>query len=384
MKVQTVKAHSAEELGGILQKISKSSFKPVLAFVFVHISFNMNSIALLFDEMDIDCIGASSAGEFIDSDFERPAIVAMLIEIERKSFRIYSADRNNLELADVSKQIAEKVLKEISSPAFIVFSAGLANDGEIIIKSFTGAAGKKCEVFGGAASEAGKFASTYVFTRKNVIGDGIVALAFDTNRIAVKGLMSGGWKPIGIVRTITKSVGNKVFTIDNEPALDLIARYSRLSANDFEDSRQMMANVSTKFQLQLQRKDSYPVMRASYDANKEEGSLTFTGLMPEGSKVQFSILPSFDVVDNVISDLQEFKSENEDPDAVLLFSCKGREMIFGPVIHEEVDRICDLWDAPLAGFLSYGEIGNIKNNSEFHGMMCSLVLLKENETEATA
>jgi len=38
----------------------------------------------------------------------------------------------------------------------------------------------------------------------------------------------------------------------------------------------------------------------------------------------------------------------------------------------------NIWDAPLAGFFTYGEYGKSKNgNNEYHNNACCLVALKE-------
>ncbi|MBL0306480.1 MAG: hypothetical protein IPQ25_10735 [Chitinophagaceae bacterium] len=53
----------------------------------------------------------------------------------------------------------------------------------------------------------------------------LIALIIDEDKISIKGLATCGWKPIGITKTVTKSEGNIVYTIDDQPALDLLMNY---------------------------------------------------------------------------------------------------------------------------------------------------------------
>jgi small ligand-binding sensory domain FIST len=90
------------------------------------------------------------------------------------------------------------------------------------------------------------------------------------------------------------------------------------------------------------------------------------------------LLPGFEVVDAAIQQFANYKEEQPDVDALILFSCAGRELSLGPFANEEIDRIKEIWDAPLAGFFCYGEIGKVASgNHEFHNMTCSLAVLKE-------
>jgi hypothetical protein len=94
----------------------------------------------------------------------------------------------------------------------------------------------------------------------------------------------GGWKPMGMDRIITKSVGNVVYTIDNEPALDFVSRYAGLK--DLDTNNALNFLISSNFQLQLKREDKHPVMRTPMQANPQDRSIVFAGSLPEGSKVK--------------------------------------------------------------------------------------------------
>ena len=49
----------------------------------------------------------------------------------------------------------------------------------------------------------------------------MVCIAIDEAKVAVKGIATCGWKAVGTEKTVTKSEGNHVYTIDDTPVLDI-------------------------------------------------------------------------------------------------------------------------------------------------------------------
>ena len=79
-------------------------------------------------------------------------------------------------------------------------------------------------------------------------------------------------------------------------------------------------------------------MRTPMIANWNDGSLVFAASVPQGSRVKFSMLPGFEVVDNVVGEFNEYSKIADDADAMIMFSCLGREIAFGPYMSDEIDR----------------------------------------------
>ena len=58
---------------------------------------------------------------------------------------------------------------------------------------------------------------------------------------------------------------------------------------------------------------------------------------------------------------------------------QGREIAFGPYRSDEIARLKKIWDAPMIGLFSFGEIGRgVDGEYDFYNMTCSLAMLKEN------
>jgi hypothetical protein len=122
-----------------------------------------------------------------------------------------------------------------------------------------------------------------------------------------------------------------------------------------------------------------PVIRTPYMVNKEKEALRLDFDVPEGTKFRFSMPPDFDIVENILEEATKIKNkDNEEAEALLIFSCFGRLSALGPLVKLENDGLGEIWNAPMAGFFTYGEYGTSQNGKqEFHSTTCSWVALKE-------
>ncbi|MFM7729191.1 MAG: FIST C-terminal domain-containing protein, partial [Flavobacteriales bacterium] len=228
----------------------------------------------------------------------------------------------------------------------------------------------------------------FVFTQDRGLEYALLVLVLDQDKMEVNGLACGGWQPLGAFHTITKSKGNVVYEIDGIPALDCVAKYGGISlekarseTGDRTNAIEYFIRTGSLFQLELHREGKSPIMRAATFGSFEEKYLVFGGTVPEGSRVIFSILPGFDTTDNLIREYEKYHEQKPEAEAVILFSCSGRDISIGPWMEEEIVRINNIWKSPMAGFFTYGEIGpDGSGQTDFHNLTCSLLLLSEKPT----
>jgi small ligand-binding sensory domain FIST len=75
------------------------------------------------------------------------------------------------------------------------------------------------------------------------------------------------------------------------------------------------------------------------------------------SKAHFSLPPDFDVVEKVIRNYQDLKSTKiPEADAVVVFSCAGRQVAVAPMIQQEIKGLKNIRHVPMAGFFSNAEL----------------------------
>jgi len=178
---------------------------------------------------------------------------------------------------------------------------------------------------------------------------------------------------------VTKSEGNIVYTIDDKPALDMLMKYLGVEVKQDDNPGVVAFLNSWYYPLQLERENGDTVIRATRFANSENRSLICTGSVPQGSQIKFSLPPDFDAIETVVAECESIKDNaQQQADALIMFSCVSRHLSFGALMKEEIDQVQNIWNAPMAGFFTYGEYGKSKiGNNEFHNNACCVVALKE-------
>jgi len=376
MKAKTIKGKTAEEIKTALEAGMADGFVPTVAIVFLEADIEHKEICDVLSEKEIQVFGCSTGSNFTDGEIESNSVVILLLDMDRKHFQVKIKNWEDGGLKKAAEDIGVLGLEAFSKPAFLIISGGVAVDGDEIVDGLVNSCGKNVTIFGGLAADSLKMIRTYVFTNDQLSENGLIALVLDEEKISLSGMAVGGWRPVGIDYIITGSNGNILYSINNEPALQFISRYGGIK--DFFGDRKANVFLTANFQLQLQRENKHPIMRVPMYTNPADHSIVFAGSIPQGSKVRLSMLPSFDVIETVLKDFDEFKNEQPEADALILFSCAGRQMSLGPYASDEINRIKNTWDVPMAGFFSFGEIGRVeKGDTEFHNMTCSLAILKE-------
>ncbi len=381
MKAISIKGRSTEDIATGLQKSISDGFTPTLAIVFISIKQDREAICELLNRKNIEIFGATTSGEFISEEIEEGSIAIMLMDLDQSFFRILFQETGNSSAYEVSKQTGTEGRKIFENPAFIIASGWLHTDGEQIVAGIEAGIGKEAVVFGGMAGDDLALREPFVFTYGKSSTTGVVALIIDEDKIDIKGIATCGWKPIGITRKITKSVGNVVYTIDDQPALDLVLKYLGLTMDHESTASSTVVNLGAYYPLQLEREDAPPVMRTAMLGNIEDRSLICAGNVPQGAKVRFSLPPDFDVIDTVVQECKELKNESQpEADAVIIFSCISRYLSFGVMTSQEIEQVQNVWQSPMVGFFSYGEFGKSKRGKhEFHNNTCCVVVLKEKQ-----
>jgi hypothetical protein len=376
MEAKTIRGRSPEEIKNALQKSMTPDFKPTLALVFLSIKQDRDALSSILDNAGIAIYGATSNGEFTDEGVTAGEIAVMLLDIDPQHFCIFFEEFHERNYREVAQCIATKAKQKYALPCFLIAGSNLHTDAEELLHGFEDILGKDVNVNGGMAGDDFGFSENFVFTNKKVSNNAVVAVTLDENKIRMKGRATCGWKPVGTVKTVTKSEGNHVFTIDGIPVFDLTMKYGGLKNVTAEN---FTLEHFIALTLQLLRENGDPVMRAAFQVDWSDHSMYCGGPVPQGSKVQFSLPPDFDAIEKVIKGCEDLKAEEiPEADALILFNCAGRLLSLGPMIREEIEGIRNVWDVPIAGMFSNAELARAtKGNLEMHGFTACTVALKE-------
>jgi hypothetical protein len=374
MKAKNIYGENVQEIKSKFAQATADSFSPTLAIVFCSITQDRKALISFFDEKGIDVFGSTTAGEIIDDEVMEHTTVIMLLDMKKENYKIFHEESSDT--YKLSNDLAKLAKKKFSNPSVVIISSGLTIDAEQIIKGAKDF-DENIPLYGGLAGDDLTMKASYVFSNQFESSTGMIALVLNNEKILVHGLATSGWDDIGIEKTITKSTGNVVYTIDDEPAVDVFVKFFKFT--DSVDNRsEIVAMNFAQYPLQLKKDNGNVVLRAPLMVDIESRALIFAGGIPQGSKVKFSVPPGFDLIEKTAERVSSLKKNISNPDAVLMFSCKARHLALGPMTSDEAGKIRSIWDKPLIGFFTYGEIGTAKESvCDFHNETCSMVVMEE-------
>jgi hypothetical protein len=378
MKAKSIKGNSPEKIERALQESMADGFKPTLAIVFLSVKQDRNALCEILNKENIAIYGATTNGEFIDEELGKESAAILLLDMNPSYFIIFLEEYPEKNYREVSQAIAKKALEKFDRPAFLIAGSHMETDAEQLLLGLQDVIGKQVNAFGGMAGDDYAFVDQFVFTNNKASNKGMVVVVLDENKIDIKGVATCGWKAVGTEKTVTKSEGNHVFTVDNVPVLELTKKYGGLDELIPEHEMQVV-EIATNFPLQLQRENGDPIMRPGLVIDWSDGSFYCSGTVPQGSKVRFSLPPDFDVMEKVVKGVEQLK-ENEMPeaDALIVFSCAGRILSLGPLMKQEIEGVKKVWNVPMAGMFSNAELARATGgNLEMHNLTTCCVALKE-------
>jgi|TARA_R100000479_G_scaffold51000_2_gene23969 hypothetical protein len=386
MRSKSIKATSTEAIIKEIDAVTSDGFTPTLAIVFLSIQQDREAVCAIFDTKGIAIFGATTSGEFIDGDIEEGSVVVLLLDINPAYFKLEFLETTREDTFKTAKKLGVIATETFTNPALIIATGGVFLDGDQIIEGVSEGFAKsgsqtdrEVTIFGGMAGDDLVAEKPLVFTNGKSRDNALIALIIDEDKIDVRGIASCGWKAIGTAKTVTKSKGNIVYTIDDKPALDMLMKYLGVDVKHDEDKEIVTFLNSWYYPLQLERENGDSVIRATRFANREDRSLICTGSVPQGSKIKFSLPPDFDSIETVVAECESIKDDaQQQADALIMFSCVSRHLSFGVLMKEEIEQVQQVWNAPLVGFFTYGEYGKSKlGKNEFHNNACCVVALKE-------
>ncbi len=376
MKPMVITAQSLEGLEAQFHDNRIPVYNYTLAILFASASNDLLKLQPLLADMGLDLFAATSAAEIAGAQVLEESITLMLLNIDRSAYRINVFELGDGGPSEMGRAVACWANEAFEKPALMIMVSGHELDGDILIHGITEQAEEGIQLFGGFASydmaALPEDTSTVVCDARRAVPEGVVALAFDTGKIELKGIAASGWKGVGTSKIITSAAGNVVREIDGRPAHDVINRYLEIG-DDVE--------VALEYPLCWIRGDGSEVLRGIVGFNADK-SVVYGGTVPQGAKVRFGFPPGTEVIEEAVSQMNSFKNSGSAGDAVILFSCRARFTALGPMVEDEVAAIHELWDGAQIGFFTFGEIGpGPHGRCDFHNYTIVAVQISDKETQ---
>ena len=374
MNVRNIAASSLKEFKDYFSSIIDDGFTPTMAIIFSDQNMDNNGVAHILEAHNVEYIAASSCGVIVQGKVYRNTISASLFDLDSSTFKIIKQDKRSDSSLEAGIELAEVSLESFENPAFISLFT-LSVNADFWLKGIKDGLNADPLIYAGMAADEVNL-KPFLFTSKGPDYDSFHTIILDRNKIDINGFAIAGWEAIGAVHEITKAANNIVYEINNQPALDYYWKFFGFDKNP-SDTKIVSGLNNAQYPLQIQRENE-SVLRSPMGADISERTLILAGPVEVGEKFRFSVAPGFSVIEETIAEFNEYKKGKEKPDAMILFSCKGRDWAFGPMVEDEVQALQGLWDIPYHGFFTFGEIGkNRDGTTQYFNTTCCLVTLKD-------
>ena len=323
----------------------------------------LNGIKSLSGELPM--VGCSTAGGITTGGpLEDGAVVVMLIDSggAMQFTPGIGVDIKNGE-HKAGEALANSVLSVIAKEdlrGFMMFPDGLAGNGAEIVRGVLSVLGEHFPVVGGSAADDFRFTKTYQYHDGKVHNGDVVGVGLSGNFTFGIGVKHG-WKVLGRPAKVTRSVSNVVHEIDGKPAMELYENYFGDKARELREETLATLGVSYPLGIKPENAEEY-LLRAPM-AISENGSITCTAEIPEGSEVRIMMGTRETAIEKAKHAAEQALIElgGRTPKAIFIFNCVARKKLLGLDGGAEIAAIQSVLgkNVPLVGCYVYGEYAPI-------------------------
>ncbi len=321
-------------------------------------------------------LACSTAGEIAGTRVQDDGIVAVAVWLERSRARGLAVE---VARPEASAEAAMEIGRQLLAPdlaAVLVFSEGLAVNGSELVRGLGSVLPPHVVVSGGLAGDGADFGRTIVGWDAPPRPRTIAALGLYGEAIEIGTGSMGGWDPFGPERSVTRSSGNVLYTLDHEPALALYKKYLGEHAAALPAS-------ALRFPLLLTPGPGEPsVVRTILNVDEASSAMIFAGDIPEGARVRLMKTNLDRLVDGAADAATRARlGPGERTSLAILVSCVGRKLVLRQRVEEEVEAVAEALGprTSIVGFYSYGEISPFEPGQRcaLHNQTMSVTVLRE-------
>ncbi|KIM09948.1 MAG: hypothetical protein KU29_01480 [Sulfurovum sp. FS06-10] len=323
-------------------------------------------------------VGCTSSGNILNAQVSDALMVATAVQFEHGYVEVSIQDfTSEDDLIHISNELLLALPQEGLKHVFLL-SDGLNMNGTSLAQGANNAMNHKMPITGGLAGDGTDFEQTWIMADDVARQNRVVAIGFYGEKLSISSGCYAGWDEFGILRRITKSEGNIVYEIDNQPALDLYKKYLGEYARDLPE-----AGLQFPFKV---TKDTHPdseaLIHSVLGIDEEIKSVIFAGDVPQGSYVKLMKTNIDGLIDGSEMAAGMINQANESDALGLVVSCVGRRLVLKQLTDEELEVIGDTLgeNVQLTGFYSYGEFAPYSDellSCRLHNQTMTLTVIYE-------
>jgi len=323
-------------------------------------------------------LGCSTGGQIHDGVVSDAEVVGLGLDFAETTLRFASTEIKAHAGSREAGQALGRRLACTSLAGIFVLADGLALNGTDFVAGLAEAVGEHIPLMGGLAGDGARLVQTLVIADAAGRPGIAAAVGFYGEAVRLHHGHAGGWDRFGPKRRITRSRDNILFELDGRPALELYERYLGEEAAG-------LPGTGLLFPLRIfnPANPDHDVVRTLLAIDREQGSVTFAGSMPQGWVAQL-MRGSLDRLAHgagMAADHARIPDNWTGEGAAFLISCIGRRLLMGQRTGEEVAavRAALRRTMPVVGFYSYGEISPhlVSGFSELHNQTMTVMTITE-------
>lgn len=355
MRVKQVVVRKPEALATALAPVAEINANLVLVFAgMAHFSRPEFAAELRAAAPQAAWLGCSTAGEISPDGVDDDSCVVTAVE-----FAGVTLTRAYTELAGMDDSFAagQRIGQQLQSAdlrAILIFGPGVAINGSALVNGVAEVVGQAIPITGGLAGDGGAFTRTFTLGDAGVSDQGVVAVGLCGDALSFAHGSFGGWEPFGPARKVTRSVGNVLYELDGEPALEVYKRYLGEHAKGLPAS-----GLLFPFAMLGDDHNAMGLIRTILAVSEADGSLTLAGEIQQDGYLKLMHASTDKLVDGAECAAEAAaRMQEHDAGLAILVSCVGRKLVMGGRVDEEVEAVGEVFGqgAVLTGFYSYGEI----------------------------
>jgi hypothetical protein len=325
----------------------------------------------------VPLIGCSTAGEIATGGPGDAGVVVTALGGPGFAATTASAVNASEDLRAAGAQVAHCAAGANGHPhrVLVLLTDGLAGDQQEIVRGAYGVVGASVPLVGGCAGDDLEMSATYQLHGDRVLTNAVVGAALSSEAPLGIGVRHG-WGRVGEPVVVTSSADNRVYLLNDRPALDVYLEHLE-PPQDARRDPAAFTRFALTHPLGLSGRSGEDHVRFVGEADFDDGSLGFIAEVPQGGLAWFmegddgSVLEATGAAcDDALALLQ-----GSPPLGLIVFDCIARRGVLGDAgITREVEQVAQsAGGAPVAGFYTYGEIARTRGQSGFHNQ--TLVVL---------
>jgi diguanylate cyclase (GGDEF)-like protein len=317
-------------------------------------------------------LGTTTAGEIIDGQSVENTILINVTRFQSTWVRTALVTHND-DLRIAGRQLGTS-LRTPNTKAALVFGCSVRNGQTLNAEPLLAGLQEELPgviIGGGQAGDNGTCQRTLVFTEDGITERGAAGASLSGAHLQANNTYNLSWIPIGKKLTITRAEGSRIYTIDNQPPLEIYRHYLGqevvdglpLSAADFPIMLERDGVLQAIHPIGVNKDGSFNYIPSFHAGEQLRFGFCHVGLLAQGASVNYQHLAAREV------------------QVAFIYSCISRKWVLGADIAVELTPVSNL--GPCAGFFCYGEYYfHETGKALFFGQTMTVLTLAETDQPA--